>query len=87
MARYEVPTTDSYQVSLFVGDSYGHVHALMYDSNGIWDLPEESQAMTRRISNGLFSGGVYVFVEDCSKAITNLFDWKWAPVPCKQKPE
>jgi hypothetical protein len=85
VARYEVPTTDSYHVDAFVGDSNGHVHALMYDSNGIWDLPEEFEAITRRISKGLYSGGVYVFVDDCSKPRTNLFDWKWAPVPCKQK--
>lgn len=85
VARYEVPTTDSYHVDTFVGDSNGHVHALMYDSNGIWDLPQEFEDMTRRISNGLYSGGVYVFQEDCSKPRTNLLDWKWTPVPCKPK--
>lgn len=85
VARYEVPTTDSYHVDAFVGDSNGHVHALMYDSNGIWDLPEEFEAITRRISNGQYSGGVYVFVDDCSKPRTDLFDLKWAPVPCKQE--
>jgi hypothetical protein len=85
VARYEVPTTDSYEVDAFVGDSNGHVHALMYDSNGIWDLPEEFKAITLRISSGLYSGGVYVFVDDCSKPRTNFFDWKWTPVPCKPK--
>lgn len=71
VARYEVPTTDSYHVDAFVGDSSGHVHALMYDSNGIWD----------------FADPVYVLVDDCSNAKTDLFSMKWVPVPCKQKGE
>jgi hypothetical protein len=85
VARYEVPTTDSYHVDAFVGDSNGYIHALMYDSNGIWDLPEEFADITRRISHGMYSGGVYVFVDDCSRPRTNLFDSKWVPVPCKPK--
>ena len=69
VARYEVPTIDSYHVDAFVGDSYGHVHALMYDSNGVW-LGDE---------------GVYVFVDDCNQPKTDLFSRKWAPVPCGKK--
>jgi hypothetical protein len=68
VARYRVPTIDSYHVRAFVGDSSRHVHALMYDSNGIWD----------------YGDPVYVLVDDCNKAKTDLFSDSWAPVPCKQ---